>query len=96
MTKRHQYVLWLDFNASGVECSGLDKQLNQLQTISIVAQQCCLETPHALPYKRDTAGIPAILEHPDLSKQLLSRQVTLACVPEPAACSFLALQLLQV
>lgn len=81
MTKRHHYVLWLDFNASGLDCSGLNKQLNQLQTSPIVAQQCCLQTPPALPYKRNTAGNPAILEHPDLSKQLLSRQVPLAYVP---------------
>lgn len=38
VTKWHHHALWLDFNASGLDCSGLDKQLNQVQISSTVPQ----------------------------------------------------------
>ncbi|DBA83296.1 TPA: hypothetical protein ACH3X2_006794 [Trebouxia sp. C0005] len=74
MTKWHHHALWLDFKASGLDCSGLDKQLNQLQTGSIVPRTVLPTDAAAIPYKRDTAGVFAIPEHPHISKQSLSRQ----------------------
>ena len=95
MTKWHHHALWLDFKASGLDCSGLDKQLNQLQTGSIVPRTVLPTDAAAIPYKRDTAGVFAIPEHPHISKQSLSRQVTL-CISEQAACSSLDLRSLQI